>query len=70
VLTAAKLLIEVNLVLKLRAQLVHDRNNRKRNASYKPVLPAATGTHRTRTNKERNLGNSGTLAVVSDYQPV
>jgi len=54
VLTAAKLLIEVNLVLKLRAQLVHDRNNRKRNASYKPVLPAATGTHRTRTNKERN----------------
>jgi hypothetical protein len=33
VLTAAKLLIEVNLVLKLRAQLVHDRNYRKRNAS-------------------------------------
>jgi hypothetical protein len=46
-------------------------NYRKRNASWdKPVPPVATGTHRTRTNKERNLGNSGTPAVVSDYQPV
>ena len=57
--------------VELRAQPVHDRNYRKRNASCdKPVPPVATGTHRTRTNKERNLGNSGTLAVVSDYQPM
>jgi hypothetical protein len=46
-----ELLIEANLVLKLRAQPVHDRNYRKRNANCDKPVPSATthiGPARTR----------------------